>query len=66
MKTVSTSLGPLEFESRRLVKIGGARHNYMSGEKLLLLVNELAQQMNGDQLIRTVAEMAERVGGQKY
>jgi uncharacterized protein YigA (DUF484 family) len=64
-KVVVTSLGELEFESGRLVKVGGARHNYMGGDKLLQLIQELSKQMDGDQLIRTVAEMAQRVGGYK-
>lgn len=40
---MKTSLGELEFQSGQLVKVGGARYNYMDGNKLLTLVGELGR-----------------------
>lgn len=41
-KSITTSLGDLEYEGGHLVKVGGQRPDYMSGDRLIRLVKELA------------------------
>ena len=38
----------LEFENGKLVKVNGARHNYMNGDELITLVGILAEMLKAE------------------